>query len=150
MLDGILDLIKDQVIGAVKKAGVPANKQQAAVETTTSTIMDGLKDHLSPDNISSIVSLFGGGSSAKAASNPMVASIQSSVVSALSEKVGLKPAIANTIASTVVPALMGLLSKKSNDPNDSFDLGSLLKSFTGNSGGGVSGVLGDILGKFLK
>jgi uncharacterized protein YidB (DUF937 family) len=150
MLDGILDLIKDHAQGAVANAGVPADKQDAAVETTASTIVDGLKDNLSLDNVSSIMGLFGGDSSSSSvASNPIVNSIQASVVSALSSKVGLSPAIANTIASTVVPALMALLSKKSNDPNDSFDFGSLLQSFTGgNSGPG--GVIGDILGKFLK
>lgn len=152
MLDGILDLIKDQALGAVTQAGVPADKQEAAVETTASSIVDGLKDQLSLDNISSIMSLFGGSSSsssAVAASNPVVSSIQGTVVSSLSEKVGLSPAVANTIASTVVPALIGLLSKKSNDPGDSFDFGSLLQSFTG-GGDSTGGFLGGILGKFLK
>lgn len=152
MLDGILDLIKDQALGAVTQAGVPADKQEAAVETTASSIVDGLKDQLSLDNISSIMSLFGGSSSSSspvAASNPVVSSIQGTVVSSLSEKVGLSPAVANTIASTVVPALIGLLSKKSNDPDDSFDFGSLLQSFTG-GGDSTGGFLGGILGKFLK
>jgi len=151
MLDGILDLIKDHAQEVVEKAGVPADKQEAAVETTASTIVDGLKDNLSLDNVSSIMGLFGGESSSSAiASNPIVSSIQTSVVSALSSKVGLSPAIANTIASAVVPALMGMLSKKSNDSNDSFDFGSLLESFTGGNSGGTGGVIGDILGKFLK
>ncbi|NDV95337.1 DUF937 domain-containing protein [Dysgonomonas sp. 521] len=152
MLDGILDLIKDQALGAVTQAGVPADKQSAAVETTASSIVDGLKDQLSLDNVSSLMSLFGGSSSsssALSASNPIVSSIQKTVVTSLSEKVGLNSAMANTIASTVVPALIGLLSKKSSDPNDSFDFGSLLKSFTG-GGDSAGGLLGGLLGKFLK
>lgn len=151
MLDGILDLVKEQALGAVKNAGVPAEKRDAAVETTATSIVDGLKDNISLDNISSLASLFGGSSStssAAAASNPIVSSIQNTVVSALSEKVGLNKTMATTIAATVVPALISLLSKKSNDPNDSFDFGSLIQSFTG--GDSAGGLLGGILGKFLK
>jgi len=150
MLDGILDLVKEQALGAVTRAGVPAEKKDAAVETTAASIVDGLKNNISLDNISSLAGLFGGSSSSSAvtASNPIVSSIQNTVVSALSEKVGLNKTMATTIAATVVPALIGLLSKKSNDPNDSFDFGSLIQSFTGGSSEG--GLLGGILGKFLK
>lgn len=146
MLNGIVDLIKDQALGAINSAGVPDDKKDAAVETTTSTIIDGLKDNLSLDNLSSITGLLGG-NSASLASNPMVSSIQNSVVSALSSKVGLSQGVANTIATTVVPALLGLLSKKSADSKDSFNFESLIESFTGGQGGGLLGTLGKLFGK---
>lgn len=154
MLDGILDLIKTQAQEAVATAGVPADKQDAAVETTASTIVDGLKENLSLDNVSSIMGLFSGDSSSSVANNSVINSIQGSVVSALSSKVGLSSDIANTIATTVVPALMGMLSQKSNDSGDSFDFGSLLQSFTGGKSGksekSGGGILGNILGKLFK
>jgi uncharacterized protein YidB (DUF937 family) len=148
MLDEILDLVKEQALGAVTDAGVPADKRNAAVETTAASIVEGLKDTVSLDTIPSLIGLLGGGSHAVAASNPVVSSIQNTVVSALSEKVGLNKTMATTIATTVVPALISLLSQKSNDPDDSFDFGSLIRSFTGGDSGG--GFLGGILGKFLK
>ncbi|EGK02023.1 DUF937 domain-containing protein [Dysgonomonas gadei] len=145
MLDGIIDLVKDQALGAItNNAGVPADKKEAAVETTTSAVVNGLKDQLTPDNLSNILGIFSGGS---ASNSNLTSGLQSSVVSALSEKVGLSPAVANSIASTVIPAIMGLISKKHNDSNDSFSLESLVESVTGKQGGGILGTLGGLFGK---
>ena len=145
MLDGIIDLVKDQALGAItNNAGVPADKKEAAVETTTSAVVNGLKDQLTPDNLSNILGIFSGGS---ASNSNLTSGLQSSVVSALSEKVGLSPAVANSIASTVIPAIMGLIAKKHNDSNDSFSLESLVESVTGKQGGGILGTLGGLFGK---
>lgn len=146
MLDSIINLVKKEALGAItNNADVPADKKDAAVETTTSTIVDSLKDQLSSGNISNIVELFSGDSGS---SSSFTNSIQSSVISALTEKVGLNKGIANTIASTVIPAVMGMISKKNNDSNDSFSIESLVKSVSGgNNGGGILGSLGKLFGK---
>lgn len=149
MLDGILDLVKDQALGAItNNADVPDDKKEAAVETTTSAIVDGLKNNLSLDNISSLLGIFSGGDST-ASTSQTADSIQTSVVSSLSEKVGLSKEVAGSIASTVVPALLQLLTKKSGDANDSFSFESLLESFTGgnNKKGGILGTLGKLFGR---
>lgn len=144
MLDEILKLVKNQALGAVSNnAGVPDDKKDAAVETTTSAVVDGLKNQLSFDNISSLTGLFTGGD---AAGHPVASSIQDNVVSSLSQKVGLSKEVAGSIASAVVPALLALLSKKSGDSNDSFSFESLIKSFSGGNGG-ILGTLGKLFGK---
>jgi uncharacterized protein YidB (DUF937 family) len=152
MLDKIMDLVKDQALEAItNNAGVPAEKREAAVETTTSSILDGFKDQLTPGNITNLLGLFGGNSNA---SNALTSSIQSSVVSALAQKVGLDKNVANGIASTVIPAIMGLISKKNDDPNDSFDLGDILQSALGGGndskenkgGGGLLDMIGGLFG----
>lgn len=144
MLDSIINLVKNQALGAItNNAAVPADKKDAAVETTTSTIVDGLKSQLTPSNLSNLTGLFGGNSGSSAITD----SIQGSVVSALSEKVGLNKDIANSIASTVIPAVIGLISKKNNDANDSFSLESLVESVTGKKEGGILGALGGLFGK---
>jgi len=142
MLDKILDLVKNQAASAItQNPEVPAEKRQAAVETTTSTILDELKGQLTGGNLSNVLSMFGGSAGS---TNNLSSSIQNSVISALAEKVGLNKGVATTIAATVVPALIGLISKKHNDPNDSFDIGSLVSSFT--KGDGKSGGLMDMIG----
>lgn len=147
MLDGILKLVKEQVLDAVTKADVPVDKQVATIDTATTTIVDGLKDNLNAGSISSLLSLFGGNSNKEAiASNPLISSIQSSVVSALTEHVGLSPSIAKSVASMAVPAIIGLLSKKSGDSKDSFDLGSFAESISKKSGG-LGGLIGGLFGK---
>ncbi|MFT4221403.1 DUF937 domain-containing protein [Dysgonomonas sp.] len=148
MLDGILDLIKDQALGAItNNADVPDDKKGAAVETTTNAIVDGFKNNLSLDNVSSLLGLSGDDSALT--NNQTVNSIQTSVISSLSEKVGLSKEVAGSIAAAVVPALLQLLSKKSGDTNDSFSFDSLLQSFTGSSqkGGGILSTLGKLFGR---
>lgn len=148
MLDGILDLIKDHALGAItNNADVPDDKKDAAVETTTNAIADGIKNNLSLDNVSSLLGLSDGDSDLT--NNQTVNSIQTSVISSLSEKVGLSKEVAGSIASAVVPVLLQLLSKKSGDSNDSFSFDSLLKSFTGGSekGGGILSTLGKLFGR---
>ena len=145
MLDQILNLVKDQAVSAItNNSQVPEEKKDAAVETTTYAIADGLKSQLTSGNLSNILSMFGSG--AGSSNNALSASLQNSVVSALAEKVGLNKTVATTIAATVVPALISLVSKKHNDPGDSFDLGSILSSFTGGGDGKKSGGLMDMIG----
>ena len=129
MLDNIINLVKEQALGAIGgNAGVPADKKDAAVNATTSSIVDGLKEHFTPDNLSAITNLFSGGESD---TQGISSSLQTSVVSALSEKVGLSKDVANSIASAVIPAVIGLFSKKTNDPNDSgFSIESLVQAFS--------------------
>ncbi len=140
MLNKIIDLVKDQALSAItNNADVPADKKKAAVEATTSSIVDGLKSQLSVGNISNLASLFKGSSSA---SNDLSGSLQTLVVSQLAEKVGLSKSVATSIASVVIPAVMNMVLKKNNDPNDSFNIESLVQSIGG--GGKGSGILGSI------
>nr|WP_297166261.1 DUF937 domain-containing protein [uncultured Dysgonomonas sp.] len=144
MLEGILDLVKEQVVPAIaNNENIPADKRSAVVETTTTTVVEGLKEYFTPDNISSITSLFSG----EAGGSNIVSGLQNSVVNALSEKLGLNKDIANSIASAVIPAIMSLFSQKANDPNDeSFTIESLIGALGGKSGGGLLGMLGGLFG----
>ncbi|MFV0468937.1 MAG: DUF937 domain-containing protein [Dysgonomonas sp.] len=144
MLDGIVDLVKKEALGVISNnTDVPDDKKEVAVETTTSALVDGFKEHFTLDNLSSITSLFNGGSDTNGLEN----SLQSSVISALTDKVGLNKDVATSISSAVIPALFGLLSKKSNDENDSFSIESLVNSLTGGkSSGGILGALKGLFG----
>lgn len=144
MLEGILDLVKEQVVPAIaNNENIPADKRSAVVETTTTTVVEGLKEYFTPDNISSITSLFSG----EAGGSNIVSGLQNSVVNALSEKLGLNKDIANSIALAVIPAIMSLFSQKANDPNDeSFTIESLIGALGGKSGGGLLGMLGGLFG----
>lgn len=146
MLNEIINLVKEEALGAItNNTAIPADKKEAAVETTTSTIVDGLKEYFTPDNLSAITSLFSGGGSAGDSS--MMSNLQSSVVNALSEKVGLNKDVANSIASAVIPAIASLFSKKVNDPDDKgFNIESLMGAFGGKGGGGILGALGGLFG----
>lgn len=149
MIDNILDLVKDQVVKSISgEVEIPAEKRDQAVETTATSILDGFKSQITPGNMGEIMNLFGGGgSSASSLGNSMIAKgVESSVVSALTSKVGLNKGIATTIAGLVVPAVMSMFSKKVNDDNEpGFDVGSLIEAFTGGKGGGVASKAGGLL-----
>ncbi|MFV0418416.1 MAG: DUF937 domain-containing protein [Dysgonomonas sp.] len=145
MLDSIIDLVKGEALSAItNNDNVPADKRDAAVEATTSGIVDGLKSQFSSGNLSNILDIFGGSGGNTAS---LTSSIENSVVSALSQKVGLSPSVASSIASVVIPAVVGLISKKHNDSNDSFSLDSVVESFTKNQGGGILGAIKGLFGK---
>lgn len=147
MLDDILKLVKQEVLPAItNNAEVPSDKKDAVIETTTSTIVDGLKKQFTPDNLSAITNLFSGDTSE---GSNIVSGLQSSVVNALSEKVGLNKDVANNIASAVIPAIIGLFSKKVNDPEDKgFNIESIIGALSGGKGSsGLLGMLGGLFGK---
>lgn len=146
MLENIINLVKDQTLEVISNNNVqiPADKHGEVIDTTASAIMDGFMNNINAGDLSSLLGLFGGGSSS-GGSNPLMNGIQSTVVSALSEKVGLDRNVANSIATLVIPTVMGLLSQKNDDPNDSFNLESMVGALTGGKGaGGLLGTLGKL------
>lgn len=153
MLDQILDLVKGQVADTLGgMPGVPEEKKSQAVETTAHSLLDGLKQYATSDNLSSITSMLGlGGSGSGMGAAPQ--GLESKIVSALTSKVGLSQPVAQKIASTVIPAVMSLFRKKVDDDNEpGFNLESLLgslggKNSGGSSGGGLMGMLGGMFGK---
>lgn len=152
MLDNILNLVKQEVLGTVtNNPEIPADKKDDVVQTTTSTIMNSLKDQMTHGNLSSITSLFGGSgvnNSTPPATHPLVNTLQSSVASALNQKVGLNMNVATSIAAAVIPTIIGLFSKKVNDSNEpGFNVQSLIESFTGSNSNSITSMLGKLFGK---
>jgi hypothetical protein len=154
MLEKIMDLVKGQVMDSVGgMPGIPEDKKGEVVETTAHSMMDGLKKYATSGGISKITSMLGMGGSGAGAGSGMASTLESTVVSALTSKVNLSPAVAQKIAATVIPAVMSLMKKKVDDDNEpGFNLESIVggltgKSAAGGSGGGIMNMLGGILGK---
>ncbi len=93
MFEQMLGLVKGQVSKSLSGIeGIPAGKESAVVETTTSSLMSGLKKFATPDKLSGLLGMVGGGGGG--AKNTGVNTIGTGVVSALTSKVGLNPAVA--------------------------------------------------------
>lgn len=149
MIDNIVGLVKDQVLGSLTSGNIdiPSDKKDQIIDTTTNSLVDGLKSSFSLKNIPALTKLFKGQSSASV-SNGITDKLESSVISSLTEKVGISKDLSNSIASTVIPAVVSMFQEKINDPSDSsFSIESLIKSFSGNSGGGILGMLKGLFGK---
>ncbi len=152
MLENILDMVKNYAQGAVAtQAGIPEEKKQETVEATTEAVTDGLKQHFNLSNLSNLAGLFSGGKNVPANSgNPIMSSIQTTLVNTLVQRVGLSQGIASSLASNVVPALMNAFTQKLNDPGEKgFSLDSLVGAFSENDSkehadSGVLGTLGKL------
>lgn len=149
MLEKIIELVKSKAGEIISnEAGIPAEKKDAAVQATTASLVDGLKQAVSSDNMSAFTSLVGSdryGNSDDGASG-MLQGIQDRVVKALTSKVGLNASTAEKISSAVIPAVMSLFSEKVNDESEpGFNLDSLTEGLTGKSG--LMDMVGGLFGK---
>ncbi|MDR1756033.1 MAG: hypothetical protein LBR65_03610 [Culturomica sp.] len=142
MLNNIVNLVKDQVSSLIGgNSQIPADKKNETIRTTTSSIVDGLKNQLGSGG--GLSSLLGGGSSAGKASSGIVSSVEQ----ALTGKVGLSSSVAHGVAAAVVPAVMSLFSRKVNDPKEpGFNLQSLTDTLKGSSSHGIGAIFGKLFG----
>ena len=143
MLDNLIKLVKENAGEAIINNSAIDNKNNdAAIETTASSIMEGLKGQLGSGGISGLTSLFSGGAGGNSS---MIQNITKTVTSNLASKFGISGDAAGNIAKSLIPTVMNKFMSKTNDPNDnSFDLKGIMGSLT--SGGG----LGSVIGKLFK
>jgi hypothetical protein len=148
MLDQLMKLVEQHAGDAiVKNSAIPNEHNNAAIKDVASQIFSGLQSQAtSTGGIQSLVSMFQGGGS-NMSSNPIVSGLIAQVAGSVAAKFGIPQQAAQSMASSLLPSVMGSLVKKTNDPKDSsFDLGNILKSATGNSGLDVGSIIGAVAG----
>lgn len=112
---------------------IPAEKKGLAAQNLAGSLMNGLKDEISKGNITQLMDIFSKKDTTVGAS--VMSNIQNSVISSLSQKVGLNSSLATSLASSILPSVLGHLGKKASDPNDkSFDFNSIFQMLGGKGG----------------
>ncbi len=141
MFDNLLNLVKEHAGDAiVNNPAIPNEKNDEAIHSTTTSIVDTLKSQMSGGNLSALTDMFKGGN---VNASSVASSVQSNVVTDLMKKFGIDNAQASGIASSLIPKVMESFTKKTNDPNDSsFDMSSIMSSL---GGGGAAGGIGGML-----
>ncbi len=134
MFENLLNLVKEHAGDAiVNNPAIPNEHNEAAMETTASSMMSQLKSLGSGGGISSIIDMFNGG---QAKDHEVVKGVETNVAGDLMSKFGINPEQAGSIVKSLIPVVMSKMVSKTNDPEDkSFDLQSILGSLGGNSGG---------------
>ncbi|HWA33670.1 MAG TPA: hypothetical protein VG737_06050 [Cyclobacteriaceae bacterium] len=144
----------------IQNSAVPDQLNNAAIKEVTTQIFTGLKGQVSEGNMQQVISMFQIGSKGMT-SHPVVGSIIASVAESLVAKFGIQSAVAQSIATGMVPAVMTEVIRKANDPRDiEFDLQQMMRSMTGNSALDISsmmpqpqrgaiGKMGDMFGKLF-
>lgn len=141
MFDNLLNLVKEHAGDSIiNNPAIPNEKNDDAIHSTTTSIVDALKGQMTSGNLSAITDMFKGNN---VNTSSVASSVQSNVVTDLMKKFGIDNAQASNIASSLIPKVMESFTKKTNDPNDkSFDLSSIVSSLGGGSAaGGIGGML---------
>lgn len=130
MIENLKQLIKENVQDAiVNNSAVPNEKNEAAIEATSGSIIEALKGKLASGDLSGLVNIFKNGDSGAVAQQAS---------SGLTEKLaglGINLESAKSIAASVMPGIMDKFVKKTNDPNDSsFNIQDVLGKISGEDG----------------
>lgn len=149
MLDGIIDKVKEYAQEAIQgSADIADDKKDLALQTTSDTLVDGIKDFFSGDGsiIDKAKDLF-------SEEGGFFDGIKDKVSVALSEKVGLDASQVDGFVSSFIPNIKQVLSDKFSLDNFSFD--GIVEAITGveddpatPENEAKSGILGKIAGFF--
>lgn len=147
MLDQLVQLVRENAQQTVvANPAVPNEQNDAIIGEASHSIAAGLQDALARGNVQEVMGLFNSNGQVDN-SNPLVNNISGNLISSLTEKFNLNSGTAASIAGSLIPAVLGSLVKKTNDPADNgFSLDGIFSSLTGGSTNGVN--LGSLLGKF--
>lgn len=150
MLEQLMSSLKSEVGGQL---GSQTNLPAGSIDKVFSVIGDVTKKEVTGQmlggNLSNVMNLFSDKPNNSGA-NLLQSNISSGVISGLTNKLGLSPEIAKTIAAIAIPALINMITKKNNTTPDD-DPSPLNEIFGGSSKGGLlGGVAKDLLGRFLK
>lgn len=147
MINQILDLVKQYgQQSVVQNADVPDEYNNVVMSETASTITGGLQNMLAGGGLQSVISMFTGNngqSRNNILSNPIVAMMVGHLASKLMGKLKLSPAVANSVATNIIPGVIGSIVNRtrSNAAKDNnFDLNDLIGAFTGGNGAQSSGI----------
>jgi len=147
MLDQLVQLVRENAQqNVVANPAIPNDQNDAVIGEATQSIAAGLQNALANGNVREVMGLFNSDGQVDN-NNPVVNNISGNLIGSLTEKFGLNSGAASSIAGSLIPAVLGSLVKKTNDPSDNgFSLDGIFSSLTGGSTNGMN--LGGLLGKF--
>ncbi|HOZ51108.1 MAG TPA: hypothetical protein PLU17_04580 [Chitinophagaceae bacterium] len=141
MLEQLFSLIKNESQNEIINNPVIPNEQNNhAVGLATDSIFSGLQGALANGGLKDVLGMFTGGGNTSS-NNPIVGGIINNFVGSLMQKFGIDSPMATSIASSLIPSIIGKMVNKTNDPNDNgFDINGIIGALTGSNasqGGGV-------------
>ncbi len=159
MLDQLLNAAKSQIGDVLSKNDVSLDKADDIASLSGEAVKEEVLSQATSGNLDGIMNLFSGKASADQ-SNPIVAGITSTLTDKVVSGLGLESGTAKSIATTVIPMVVKMISSKfqSGDaPNtkeglmDSLgmDSGSILDQAKGMLGDKAKDMLGGGLGKLF-
>jgi hypothetical protein len=146
MLDQLMKLVEQSAQQPiVQNKAIPDQFNNAAIKEVTNQIINSLKSQVDQGNVQQIVAMFQGGVGKSIGSHPVVNNIVTSVAGSLTTKFNLPPQVAQSVATSLVPNVIGQVIRKANDPRDiDFDLQQMMRGMSGNQSLDISGMIGQV------
>jgi len=144
MLENLNELVRENVQeSVVNNSDIPNEQNEAVIQAASGSIFDSLKDQLSSGNVGGLAEIFNTGNAEGSAVTQQAAGSFTDKLAGL----GINAETAKSLAATVIPVILGKLTRKTADPNDSsFNI----KDILGKLGGGADGKfdVSDVIGMF--
>lgn len=116
----------------VENNAIPDQLNNAAIREACDQIFSCLRDKVKKGDIQEVVTLFQSNSVKQ--NDPVVATMMSCVASGLTTKFNILPPVAQSVANSLVPAVLNQVINKTKDPrNIDFDLQQMVRGMAGNS-----------------
>lgn len=131
MLKNLENLVRENAQSAiVDNNEIPNDKNEAAIEAASTSIIDVLRQKIASGDINSLVSSFKDPSAQGATSNE----VENNFTSKL-QSLGINLDSAKAVAASIIPSILAKFNQKTNDPNDnSFDFQDIIAQIAGPDG----------------
>jgi len=136
-------LVADELMS---KVGLKDSQVDDVVNVSAEATKETFASKLSPSNLGGMMNLFSSKDNNDEA-NGLQNDLTTNIVSGLIAKVGLPKPMADMAAKVVVPKIIGLITKK-NEETDESDTSGIMGMFGGDKGGDIGGAVKN-LGKFF-
>ncbi|HSB92115.1 MAG TPA: hypothetical protein VLC28_03320 [Flavitalea sp.] len=145
MLENLINLVRENAGDAIiNNPAIPNERNEEAVQDTSHSVVNSLKNAISGGNIKDVMKIFSGHTDP---SNPVVQDATNNLSQNLSGKYGISGGQASGIAGSLIPMILSQLAGKTSDPsNNSFNIQDIFNQLTGGKTSGVN--MGGILDKF--
>jgi len=145
MLEQIIDLIRKNAGGAVvNNPAVPNEKNESAIRQGGNSIIETLKNALAGGRLNDVLAYFKNGSSGN---HDLIGEATVNYSRDLQTNLGINEKDATDVATKLIPASMGQLANRTNDPADnSFNIQDIFNQLSGGKTGGFN--LQNLLSRF--
>lgn len=144
MIDDLIAGIKGQIADKLQQEeGVSSNQVDGIMDVIKNVSQEKIGGELLGGNLSGVMNLFSDQPNTQEADS-LQTNLTSGIMEGLIGKLGIDRSKASSIVNTVVPILIGFLTKKNNETAE--DDASPLTDLLGGSGGGLGDIAKNALG----
>lgn len=131
MLKNLENLVRENAQAAiVDNNEIPNEKNEAAIEAASTSIVDVLRQKVSSGDINGLVNSFKDPSEQSATANQVTDTFTNKL-----QGLGINMDSAKAVAASIIPTILAKFNQKTNDPNDSsFDFQDIVAQVAGPDG----------------